>query len=184
MRKEISKWEQQVWKDNIKHIHIWKTPQCTPETLEFSGEFKDDSPIYTYTIGRFHQRPYGTGVYYREDIHSLKLIGFDNERDWEWVDQYGNSFYYSTQNPKSDRYPSSGAIQIFTNQKFQVAFDKIDRLLSFIDINSEFKGYDKKKELEFKGLIFFVLVCIRRTTLFPIEMVMNILSFIRICELR
>lgn len=184
MRKEISKWEQQVWKDNIREIHKWTNESGRVCIFRFTGDFKWNSPIYGYIS--YGGNPESDPTDCRITTAILEIYGPGaNDRDWAYCDRsWGNGWHWGNRNPDNDRYPLFDSLCGFTNQGFQIAFNKIDRLVSFIDVNPDFRGYDKTKELEFKDLIFLLLLCSKRIVPLPIEMAMTIVSFIRICELR
>lgn len=181
MRKEINESEKQVWEKYIKHIHTWEK-YGRIYTLSFSGDFVDGAPLYTcheknercicFNAAALGLRP--------EDMWDAKcecidwtwyLEYWEEEKDWIYCDSPGSGWFWAYPDPNNNRYPGFDDWRFGSAKDFKVAFDKIDQLVSFVSEN------------EHKGLILLLTLCIRRYTDFPIEMVLHILRFIRVCEI-
>ena len=182
MRKEISESEKQVWKKYIRHIHTWDDHNEI-YTLSFSGYFEDGVPVYTChqrTVRCICFNPVVLGLS-PENMEGAEceclnvtwyMIYVEKENDWLYcINSLDSGWFWAYPDPKNDRYPTFDDWRFGSAKDFKVAFDKIDRLVSFI------------KEDENKELILLLTLSIRRSVHFPLEMVLHILSFIRGCEI-
>ena len=189
IKKDISGAEQKVWINNIRLIYEW-THDEIDSTFSFSGYFEHDFPVYVY-----HEKHKGVDAH--DYVYKLGIYGTDDDdedkhRVWKhWMMfQRDSGWSWDGENPKSDRYPPLSEelrclVEHDFREQFQVAFDRIDHVLSFLNINAESKNYNRSSEKDFRNIISLLLLSVRRiSSNFPIEMVMSILSFVRICELR
>ena len=163
-----------VWIKNISHIHSWSkwTHECI---FEFNGSFQNGSPVYKYREL--------TNTYSCEEW----LLAKKEDGDWRMINDYGDSWPWGKKN--TDRYPDVKTLDPIWispwKDNFNEAFLKIDHLLSFINVNRENKNYISGCISEYRKEILFLLLIFRRADVnFPVEMVLTIMSFLRVCEKR
>ena len=166
----ISAQEQEVWIKYIDHIHGWRYSTATRKVeLSFAKKFMNGSPVYRYHV-------YDEKCFCLDEECECINIWYNLEvedKTWLMTDCSGSGWFWDIHNPETDRYPPLSkdmreVVDFRFQDQFKYAFDKIDKMLSFKNGN----------------VIFKILAYIRRINdNFPVEMVMHILSFLRVCEI-
>ena len=189
--------EKEVFFKNISHIHKWKIEDYE-YTLSFSGFFQNGSPVYKYreitNVCRCRVRyfSYEEGEYLDESYVKVcecfdNLYIISKEKSGMWSKKKGKGNYIMSED--KDLYPDTNAFVFLYDIKRKVQFDeafgKIDFLLDFINVNSDFKNYLPGSINKYKNeILYFILFFRRINSKFPLEMILTVMSFLRNCEIK
>lgn len=161
--------DKDVWDMYIGKLNMWHTyyGECS---LRYNGTFKNGSPVYLVTqisdyptLDEFNLYSF---VVYRD------LDGLWKEHDVE------SDKYVSVFGSGGVRYPNPETIRYVVDNMdercYKEGFEKVEKLLSYPNL--------KTIEKDYREVIYYVLLCIQRYIHFPIEMIVHIMSFMRVCE--